>query len=460
MQNKLKNQLKTNNKYNISNSPKLLNLLKKQDENLYKKELETETINIASNLIRINSVNPGFGGKGEFEEAQYILKKLNEYVEKYNVDLKIKEYNTTDNDNIIRPNIVVDLDLNKENSLTIISHMDIVPEGDIALWDTEPYEPVIKNGKIYGRGSEDNGKGIVSSFLILKLLLDELKQKSITADDLKYNLKLIFVADEENGSTYGIRHLLKYEDEIFKKGDVIIVPDFGVGHGNLVEIAEKQIMWIKFTITGFQCHGSTPHKGINAGMLSFLFGDMLYKTLYNTYNAKDDIFTFPYSSFEPTIVKNSVENANTIPGNVEMYFDCRVLPDYNVDDVLKTIDNTIMKFKRELPINLKYYCEDLSDNIEITYNVENLEKSGKLSENSKSVVEICDSIDKILNIEPELCGMGGGTVAAPIRVKGYEAVVWGMGNETAHQPNENVDIVDLLNMGKIYLTMMIKEDKN
>ncbi|MBP2200909.1 succinyl-diaminopimelate desuccinylase [Methanococcus voltae] len=455
----MQNPSNNENLKNLSDSPKLLNLLTKQSKEQYEKDLENETINIASNLIRINSVNPGFGGKGEVEEAQYIIKKMKEYAKKYNADLKIKEYNTTDENNIVRPNVVVDLDLNKENSLTIISHMDIVPEGDISLWDTNPYEPVIKNGKIYGRGSEDNGKGIVSSFLILKMILDEFKQKSLNPEsDLKYNLRLIFVADEENGSTYGIRHLLKYEDELFQNGDVIIVPDFGVGHGNFVEIAEKQIMWIKFTIKGFQCHGSTPLKGINAGTMAFLFGDMLQKTLYKKYDAKDEIFTFPYSSFEPTIFKNSVENANTIPGNVEMYFDCRVLPNYDVDDVLKTIDNTILKFKRELPINLIYYSENLLDNIDVTYNVENLEKSGKLPENSKSIAEINNSIEKILGIEPKLCGMGGGTVAAPIRVKGYEAVVWGMGNETAHQPNENIDISDLLNMAKVYLAMIVKED--
>ena len=65
-----------------------------------------------------------------------------------------------------------------------------MPEGDISLWQTDPFEPVIKEGKIYGRGSEDNGQSIVSSLFAAK---------AIAKLDLtpKYTLCLAFVSDEE-----------------------------------------------------------------------------------------------------------------------------------------------------------------------------------------------------------------------------------------------------------------------
>ena len=171
-------------------------------------DLMDETIKISSDLIKINSVNPAFGGLGEMEKAEYVLTKLNEYIQKYNIkNYSIKQYNTKDDKDIIRPNIVAKFDFGKDRTLHIISHLDTVPEGDLNLWNTNPYEPVIKDGMIYGRGSEDNHKAIVSSLLLLKMIFEDENKDKIP----KYNLCLIFVSDEECGSNYGIQHILKLD---------------------------------------------------------------------------------------------------------------------------------------------------------------------------------------------------------------------------------------------------------
>lgn len=144
-------------------------------------DLIEEAIKLESDLIRINSVNPSFGGKGEKEKAEYVKKKLMEYVESYNIEnYTLKEYNIIDKYGIERPNIVFKIDFGRDKTLHIISHLDTVPEGDISLWGTNPYEPVIKDGKIYGRGSEDNHKGIVSSLLLLKMILKIILSQNTT----------------------------------------------------------------------------------------------------------------------------------------------------------------------------------------------------------------------------------------------------------------------------------------
>ncbi|AEH06417.1 M20 family metallo-hydrolase [Methanothermococcus okinawensis] len=416
--------------------------------------LMDETIKIASDLIRVNSVNPAFGGVGEKEKADYVLNKLNEYIKEYNVkNYSVKHYTIKDDKGIIRPNIVAKFDFGKDRTLHIISHLDTVPEGDINLWDTNPYEPVIKNGNIYGRGSEDNHKGIVSSLLLLKMIFDN-KDKFCP----KYNLSLIFVSDEESGSNYGIQHILKYEKEIFNKNDLIIVPDFGTPDGNYIEIAEKNILWIKFKIKGKQCHGSAPNHGINADILAFNFANNLYNILYNKYTKRDNLFSPPYSTFEPTMIFNNVENVNTIPGYVELCFDCRILPDYNVEEILKDINEFIILFKDNINKYLKYYDRGEEKHITIEYEILQKELSQKTPENSEIIVELGNAIKKVLNKEPILCGMGGGTVGAFLRAKNYDTVVWGIGEETAHQPNEHIKLNDLINMAKIYYEIL-KENK-
>ncbi|MBW9220721.1 M20 family metallo-hydrolase [Methanothermococcus sp. SCGC AD-155-M21] len=404
---------------------------------------------LASDLIKINSVNPSFGGVGEKEKGNYILNKLKEYINKYNIkNCSITNYDTLDDKNIVRPNIVAKLDFKRDKTLHIISHIDTVPEGELNLWNHSPYEPIIKNGVIYGRGSEDNHKGIVSSLLLLKLIFEG-RDRDFNP---KYNLSLIFVSDEECGSKYGIQHLLKYESEIFNKGDLIIVPDFGTPEGNYIEIAEKNILWLKFKIKGKQCHGSTPNDGINANVLAFNFANNLYNRLYSKYDRRDNLFSPPYSTFEPTMITNNVENINTIPGYVELYFDCRILPDYTTYDLLRDIEEFIKYFKDNIEKYIIHY--DNKNDITIEYEVIQEESSQKTSENSEIVIELKNAIKKVLNKEAILCGMGGGTVGAFLRAKNYDTVVWGIGDETAHQPNEHIKIEDLLNMAKIYYEVL------
>ncbi|XRO76799.1 M20 family metallo-hydrolase [Methanocaldococcus sp. 10A] len=409
------------------------------------RDIIEEAIKLEKELIKINSVNPSFSGKGEKEKAEYVKNKLIEYVKKYNIkNYTLKEYNTIDRYGIERPNIVFRCNFGKDKTLHIISHLDTVPEGDISLWDTNPYEPVIKDGKIYGRGAEDNHKGIVSSLLLLKMIFENNIKP-------KYNLSLIFVSDEEDGSEYGLKYLLdNFEDEIFKKDDLIIVPDFGTPTGEFVEIGEKGILWIKFKIKGKQCHGSTPENGLNADIVAFNFANELYNKLYKTFNKINPIFLPEYSTFEPTILKNKVENPNTIPGYVEVVFDCRILPTYKIDEVLEFIEDFIKNF--DFKKYLKYYDNSIEATIE--YEILKSENPNYTDENAEIINELKKAIKNVLDREAKLCGMGGGTVAAFLREKGYKVAVWGIGEETAHQPNEHIKIEDLIKMAKVFYELL------
>lgn len=411
-----------------------------------------ETVEIASDLIRIKSVNPAFGGTGEEEKGKYILNKLRKYIEKYKIEnCHITNYNTVDDKGILRPNIVAKFDFKRSRTLHIISHMDTVPEGELSLWESHPYEPRIEDGKIYGRGSEDNHKGIVSSLILLKMIFESENFNP------RYNLSLIFLSDEECGSKYGIQHLLKYEEEIFSKDDLIIVPDFGTPEGNYIEVAEKGILWIRFKIRGNQCHGSAPHKGINTNILSANFIIDLYNKLYSKYNREDLLFSPPYSTFEPTIIINNVENVNTIPGYIEFTLDCRVLPDYKLVEVLRDIEEFIEDFRKNLDRYLIHYDRKSLDEVSIEYEILQRGDPSKTPEDSEIVVEISKAIKKVLDKEPILCGMGGGTIGAFLRYKNYDTVVWGIGEETAHQPNEHIKIEDLINMAKVYYEVLNDE---
>ena len=73
----------------------------------------------------------------------------------------------------------------------VLGHLDVVPPGDLGKWDNPPFEPIIKDGKYYGRGSQDDKGPTLAAIYALKTLLD-------CGFDLNYRVRFIFGTDEEN----------------------------------------------------------------------------------------------------------------------------------------------------------------------------------------------------------------------------------------------------------------------
>ncbi|MCG6537839.1 MAG: peptidase dimerization domain-containing protein, partial [Syntrophales bacterium LBB04] len=96
--------------------------------------------------------------------------------------------------------------------------------------------------------------------------------------------------------------------------------------GTLIEVAEKSLLWLRFTLSGKQCHASRPDLGINTLRATAQLILTLEK-LRSFFNKKDRCFDIPISTFEPTLKEANVPNINTIPGQDIFCLDCRVLPD-------------------------------------------------------------------------------------------------------------------------------------
>ena len=131
--------------------------------------LENEMVQTMMELIKIPAIAPESGGEGESKKADKLLHILKEII----ID-KIEHYNAED-DRVptqVRPNIIAYYyGEEKGEKLWIVTHMDVVPPGEESLWTiTKPYEPIVKEGRIYGRGSEDNGQSLISAIFAIKAL--------------------------------------------------------------------------------------------------------------------------------------------------------------------------------------------------------------------------------------------------------------------------------------------------
>ncbi len=395
--------------------------------------LREEMTQALMELIRIPAIGPENGGDGELKKAE----RLTQMLKPIGFD-KIERFDA-DDDRVTskkRPNIVAYLyGENQAEKLWIVTHMDIVPPGEESLWTiTKPFEPLIKEGRVYGRGSEDNMQSMVASIFATKAL------KNLGVKP-KRTIALALVADEEQGSKYGIQHLVK--QGIFRKDDLVIVPDGGDETGSFIEIAEKSTLWLKVHTTGKQTHASTPKKGLNAHRIGMEYAVSVDEMLHQKYSIKDECFEPPESTFEPTKKEKNVDAVNIIPGEDVLCFDFRVLPNYDTAEVLKDMIKLAEEFEKRT--GAKIQIEELQKTI-----------APKPTEpNAKIAVMLKETLEKTRNIKPKVGGIGGGTCAAYFRRAEIPAVVWCTVDEMAHQPNEYAKIENLTNDAKIYALLAI-----
>jgi succinyl-diaminopimelate desuccinylase len=399
-------------------------------------EIENQKDEIAKTLmelIRVPAIAPENGGEGEIEKAE----KLTRMLAKIGFD-RIERYDAEDPRvaSKKRPNIIAYYNgEDASEKLWIITHLDIVPPGEESLWTiTKPFEPKIKEGKIYGRGSEDNGQSMMASIFAVKAL----KTLGIKP---KRTVALAFVADEEQGSKYGIEHLIK--QGLFAKDDLIIVPDGGNENGSFIEIAEKSALWLRIRTIGKQAHASRPHQGLNAHRIGMEYALALDKMLHEKYPLKDEYFDPPESTFEPTKKDKNVDAVNIIPGEDVAYFDCRVLPNYNLEKILSDINKLAGEFQKKTGATIKTEIVNKSIAPKPT------------DANSNIVRMLAAAIKNVRGIQGRVGGIGGGTCAAFFRKTNVPAVVWSTIDETAHQPNEYAKIENLISDTKVYALLAV-----
>jgi succinyl-diaminopimelate desuccinylase len=396
-------------------------------------KLKTDMTSVLMELIRIPAVAPENGGAGELKKAEKLLQILD--AEGFD---KIERFDAKDErvPSKRRPNLIAySYGENSSEKLWIITHLDVVPPGEDSLWTvTKPFEPTVKEGHIYGRGSEDNGQSLIASIYAVKAL------KSLGIKP-KRTVALAFVADEEQGSKYGIQYLIG--QGLFKKNDLIVVPDGGNENGSFIEITEKSALWFRICTIGKQTHASRPDKGLNAHRIGMEYALALDKLLHEKYPLRDEYFDPPESTFEPTKKDKNVDAVNIVPGEDITCFDCRVLPNYNIEEMLNDIHGLAEEFEKKTGAILK---------------IEILQKSvapKPTDANSKIVTMLTEAIRKVRGTEPKVGGIGGGTCAAFFRKIDVPAVVWCTLDETAHQPNEYAKIENLVNDAKVFASLAV-----
>ena len=394
------------------------------DKNIFFENHKSDIIGLEKLLTSIPAIAPEGGGDGEALKCGALEKWLKE-----NGFENVQRFEAPDSrvSAGVRPSLVVTipgsiLEEQDNGRVWVMAHLDVVPTGDITLWKTNPFECVEKDGVLYGRGVEDNQQGLVSSvFAALYLLKNGIKPA--------HTVKLLFAADEENGSNYGIIWLIN-NTKLFRKSDLVLIPDGGDPQGSTIEIAEKNLLWLQVHVMGKQTHGSRPDSGANACLAAADLTLRLHN-LEKIFNKKDSLFEPDYSTFQPTKRAKNVDSINIIPGEDTFCMDCRILPCYKLSDVIEKVDEQCREVEKIHGVKIEYTCPQKSE-------------SPATSKDAPVAKKLADAIKAVHGINPRFIGIGGGTVGAELRREGIDAVVWSTLDDQAHQPNEYCKVENII----------------
>jgi succinyl-diaminopimelate desuccinylase len=312
-------------------------------------------------------------------------------------------------------------------SIGFVSHMDVVPPGELDQWQSPPFEPTIREGKIYGRGTLDDKGSFACAYTACKAYLAE-------HPDLDGTIYLIAAADEDVGSELGIIYLV---DEVGIKFDVAIIPDGG--RMDLSIYGEKGILWVEVESRGVQAHGSTPELGRNAIVpLAELIAGLKSIDLGASYDHAFDGWTMNIGTIQ------GGSSTNTVPAAARVTIDFRLPAGISRDQVLGKIQERISS------------VQQLSPGADLKAKVLH-ETEPHLSDKNSIIIRSFDRAARKLGIPMKYETFGGNTVAKNLFFSGITSVVHYPGDDKlAHVPNEFV-IIDELVLGSVLYAEALEE---
>jgi succinyl-diaminopimelate desuccinylase len=303
--------------------------------------------------------------------------------------------------------------------LCFAGHVDVVPAGD--NWDTNPFVPVIKEGKIYARGTQDMKSGVAAFVQTCK----EVK-------NFKGTLSILLTSDEEGDAKYGTVIMLEHLKVKGLLPDYCIVaePTCETTFGDAIKIGRRGSINGYLTIQGKQGHAAYPEKAINpvhqiAPILDKIAG-------INLDNGDDD---FSPSQMVITDIRGGMEVTNVTPGSLKLMFNVR---------------NSTKTTREEVKLHIETYFHDLDYHLELTQG----SYPFVTTRDSKVVEKLTESIKSITGIETKLSTAGGTSDARFMGAFGIDVVEFGVINDTIHAPNECTSIEEVEKLCEVFKDMV------
>jgi len=312
--------------------------------------------------------------------------------------------------------------------LVFAGHTDVVPSGPEAKWSSPPFDPTIKNGRLYGRGAADMKTSLAAFIVSIEEFLAE-------NTNHKGSIGLLITSDEEGIAVDGTVKVIEALKNRKEKIDFCIVgePTCVSKFGDTVKNGRRGSLSAKLKVKGIQGHIAYPELIKNPIHAVAPAIDDLVKTIWDEGNEY-----FPKTSWQISNINGGTGATNVVPGEVEILFNFRY-SSASTANMLKSRFIEILN-KHQLDYDIDW------------------EHSGEpyLTEKGSLVDIISDSVEEISGTKPTISTTGGTSDGRFISKLCDQVVEFGPINESIHKINENVIIDDIEKLKDVYKSTISK----
>ncbi len=301
-------------------------------------------------------------------------------------------------------------------------HTDVVPTGNLDAWNSDPFVPEIRDGKLYGRGSAD----MKTALAAMVVASERFVKKHPTH---KGSIAFLITSDEEGPSINGTVKVIETLEARNEKMDWCLVgePSSTNKLGDIVKNGRRGSLNANLTVKGKQGHVAYPHLAVNP---IHSFSKALAELCETVWDNGNEYF--PATTFQVSNINSGTGATNVVPGTLNTLFNFRYSTEVTAEE-LKA--RTLEILDRH---NVEY---------EISWTLSGLPfltPVGELVNAAKS------AILNVTGVETKLSTSGGTSDGRFIAPTGAQVLELGVLNATIHQINEHVNVDDLEPLAEIY----------
>jgi succinyl-diaminopimelate desuccinylase len=306
--------------------------------------------------------------------------------------------------------------------LCFAGHTDVVPTGPLEQWDSDPFTPTIRDGKLYGRGAADMKSSLAAFITAIEAFLAQHAHH-------QGSIALLITSDEEGIAIDGTVNVVETLESRGELLDYCIVgePTCTDKLGDTIKNGRRGSLSGNLTVKGIQGHIAYPHLAKNPIHLAAPAIAELAQTGWDQGNEY-----FPPTTWHISNIHGGTGATNVIPGTLNLLFNFRF-------STASTVES------------LQARVHEILDRHGLDYELQ-WELSGKpfLTPKAELADAMHAAIVEVTGIEPQLSTSGGTSDGRFIADICTQVIEFGPRNATIHKLNEHVEVDDLERLSRIY----------
>lgn len=396
-----------------------------------------DLVELTADLIRFPTINPP--GEDYRPCAEFIGDRLSK--KGFAVEYVRAEGAPGDSDTYPRVNVIARREgLRSGPCVHFNGHIDVVEVG--SGWTVPPFDGLVKDGRVWGRGACDMKGGLASAIIAVEALID-------TYPDIPGTIEISGTVDEESGGYGGVAYLAERGWFSAPRVNHVIIPE--PLNVDRVCIGHRGVWWAEIETKGRMAHGSMPFLGDSAIRHMTALLERFEQKLYPALAARiSDMPVVPDGARQSTMNINSLHGGQTeqhdglpapcVADSCRMIIDRRFLIEENLDDVRAEVIAILE--------NLAKDREDFRYELREMFAVEPSisDKNGPVAATTAAAIR------EILSVEPSfVCSPGTYDQKHIDRIgKLKDCIAYGPGMlDLAHQPDEWISIEDMTAAAKV-----------